>query len=133
MNAVTAVDMSTIESSCARLAAARVKLDAALSALAKDIGHAKRRHLKSIRGRLARVCELHAATLEQVTAAETLFDDPKSIVLHGIKVGFAKSRPTVDIPDEDRTIDLRAREPDEFTTWSGVSVDGTPLRMSTSP
>lgn len=72
--------------------AARDALASAVSAMQSEVDAIKHRHLPSIR-RL--VINAHAANAElssAIEAAPELFEKPRTRVMHGIKLGYAKSK-----------------------------------------
>lgn len=90
-------------------------------ALPRNLGWAvafqegKRRRLPGIRSAVASVAEADAQLMAQLQAAPELFVSPRSMVLHGMKVGFKKGTGKIEIADEAAVVRLvRKHFPEQF-------------------
>ncbi len=114
--------LQKIERSCTKLSGERERLAAKVAVLQKQVDQVKKRHVAGIRRLMARVAAAHLATHELVTAAPELFEDPKSLVISGVKVGFKKSRDRLEIANEEKTIALiRRLYPENHASFVQVS------------
>lgn len=75
-----------------------------ITALDDDIKAAQRKHIKRIRELARRAKESGDKLLTAIEAAPSLFKKPRSMVLNGLRFGYAKSKPKLSIADEARTI-----------------------------
>ena len=66
----------------------------------------KRKHLPVIKRRVAAAAEAHAALTEAIGESAELFVKPKTVVMHGIKVGYAKGKGKIDFEDGDQVVRL---------------------------
>jgi hypothetical protein len=103
----------TIEQSASAYAAARAKLADAVLQLQEAIENLRKSNLPRIKRNLARVAELESELKALVQAAPHHFVRPKTLVLHGIRIGFEKGKGAISISDEDQVVQLiRKRLPD---------------------
>jgi hypothetical protein len=98
--------MTEIEERTRYYAACRDDLAAAIHALDAEITVMREQHragiLDALRAHKRAEDELRAA----IEAAPSLFTEPRTRVLHGIRVGYQKGRGGLDIADEAATIKL---------------------------
>lgn len=73
--------------------------------------------LPALRTATASERDAKATLLQAVTDAPGLFAKPRTRNAHGVKYGWALGKPSIDIPDEARTLRLiRAKVPDDQAT-----------------
>ena len=98
--------LTDIEERAKEFAIARDTLAQRVDALQQEIEQAKRRKLKGIKNAvvLARVAEL--ALRNSINDAPELFEKPRTMILHGIKVGYQKGKGGVEYSDDDQVIKL---------------------------
>jgi hypothetical protein len=109
------MNLDQIQSDCRDYAGNRGALSTVVGLLNEEIEAVKRRRLPYIRRLVARAAELHADLKAHIEAAPELFKKPRTLVFHGIKVGYAKGKGGIEIPDEAATIErLTELMP---TTW----------------
>lgn len=97
--------MQEIEKLTQHYADAREALAGVMGELEEELAAAKRSRIARIR-RLARTVVDRAAALQAaITQAPQLFEQPRTRVVHGIRVGYQKGKGSLRIPDEARTID----------------------------
>jgi len=109
--------MSIIEAACKKARDARNVLAERASALQEEIEAAKRRRLPGLRSAVAAVAEADAALMSALQSAPDLFKSPRSVVLHGMKVGYKKGAGKIEITDEAATVRLiRKHYPEQFDT-----------------
>jgi len=97
--------MTQIESLTKVFAAARAELAERLETLRKEQEDAKRRRLQGIKNALGRVQSAHDELKTAVQAGKDLFDNPKTRVMHGIRVGWMKQRGKLEVGDPDGIVD----------------------------
>jgi hypothetical protein len=114
MTSDTTPTLAEIEAAAKAYAEARTRmgdlgaeLDAAVTAL-------KRQHLPAIKRALARTAERQAELKALIERGPALFVKPRTLVLHGIKLGYVKGKGQMSIDDEARTCTLIERHfPDQ--------------------
>lgn len=89
-----------IEGATKKLAAARTTLQERVSALQEEIESARKRKLPGIKSAVTEVKEAESLLEQELLAAKSLFDEPRTIVVHGLRVGFAKGRGTITWADD---------------------------------
>lgn len=85
---------------------ARDKLQQLVDALNEGLEQLKRDNLPGIRRQVNRVAQLQAELAAMVEAAPEHFVKPRTVVLHGIKVGFQKGVGVVSWSDADKVVEL---------------------------
>lgn len=100
-NRMTHIDTLTREFSKARAELVSIATD-----LRDELEAAKRRHLKRLKRAVTDVAAAQSLLTHAIDAAPDLFDKPRSVVLHGIKVGLQKSQDTLDWTDAKRVAEL---------------------------
>lgn len=103
--ATTAVALSRIEKGALKVRKENDELAALANELEERITSAKRELMPKIRKGLAKLNTSSTELLAEVEASRHLFQNPKTVIFHGVKVGWPKSRGGLEIPDEDRTIE----------------------------
>ena len=118
-----------IESAAKAYAAARDDLAEIVGNLNDEIAAAKRRLVPTIKRRLAKAAERQAALQALITDAPECFAKPRTVVLHGIKVGFEKGKGSVTFDDADRVVGLiRRHMPEQFEAL--VKTKHTPIKTA---
>lgn len=95
-----------IESRAKAFADARTKLAEYVDTLNQALESLKRDNLPRIKRQLTRAAELQDQLQAMVAAAPHLFVKPKTVVLHGIKVGFEKGKGSIAFEDSDQVLAL---------------------------
>lgn len=85
---------------------ARGALAEHVTALQDEIEHAKRLKLPLIKHWVAKAAEAKAKLHAAIEAAPDLFVKPRSLVVHGIKVGFQKAKGAIWWADRARVVEL---------------------------
>lgn len=98
-----------IEEAAAGYAQAVRELQVLVAALDADMAALKRRHLPLIKSRAAAAAAAKAALLAQVGAGEPLFGRPRTRILHGVRVGWKKSKGRLEWADAAQVIRLIRR------------------------
>jgi len=92
--------MQEIEKLMERLGAARDALASAAIAQDEAVAQIQKEHGVLIRAATRRYQAASEAALKAVTEAPELFQSPRSVVLHGIKAGWAKGKGAIDWDDD---------------------------------
>lgn len=120
------VTMELIESQAKAFASARAELAERLNTLREEQEGAKRRLLQGIKNSLERVQNAYAELHDSVEASQALFEQPKTRVLHGVRVGFMKQRGKLEIADREGVIErIRKLLGDEAVGY--IKVTETPV------
>lgn len=98
--------LQDIEQTAKPLAQAREALVNTVADLNAEIDSAKRRCLPRLRKQVQKVSEHHATLMAAVEAAPDLFVQPRTVVFHGIKLGYQKSKGSTKFEDEQKSIGL---------------------------
>jgi len=118
--------LADIEALAREFSEARRKLADAVADLEEEVRRLKRRRLPQIRRLVDRAAtaraELHAA----VEAAPELFRRPRTVVFHGVRIGWSKGRGEIRFEDPARVVELiRRHYPERFdelvkTSWRPI-------------
>lgn len=98
--------LAEIEKTTEAFAEERHNLKLVVEKLQKEIQEVKDRHMSAIRNRVKRVAERHSELKALVESAPDNFVKPRTVVFHGVKVGFQKGKGGIEIVDADRTVEL---------------------------
>ena len=98
--------MNEIEARVQSYAGARTKLADAVQQLHDAIENLRRNNLPRIKRNLEKASELHAEVAALIADSPALFIKPRSVVLHGIKVGFEKGKGLISFDDADQVVKL---------------------------
>jgi Bacteriophage Mu Gam like protein len=85
---------------------ARSKLEEYVRVLADGIEQLRRDNLPKIRRAITRAAELEAELKQLVEASPEHFTRPRTIELHGIQLGFKKSKGTVVFSNPEKVVEL---------------------------
>jgi len=85
-------------------AKSRNKLVQAVMMLNSSIDQLKRKHLPDIKEHVNATAAAQAELKALLEQAPELFVKPRSVIFHGVKVGFAKQKGKIEIADEEKTI-----------------------------
>lgn len=108
-------EFEPIEKAAKALRTARDTLSDRASALNEDLESAKRKSMRGLRNSVAQVAEAQAAVLAAIEAAPHLFLKPKSVVLHGVQLGYRKGKGSIDWEEDAQLVKLaRKHFPEQF-------------------
>lgn len=111
------MSMETIETKTRAFAEARNLLASRVGALQQELDKAKRRSLPGIKRALGLAKAAEESLREEIEEQPDLFVKPRSVILHGIRVGFQKAKGTMDWDDDDRVVELiQKHHPELFDT-----------------
>lgn len=98
--------MQEIEIKSKAHAAARLALTNHVTLLNSEIEAIKQKRLKKLRELVISATSTGEELLTLVSDAPKLFVKPKSVILHGIKLGFKKEKGKISFSDEEQVIKL---------------------------
>ena len=105
MNATDTPTLAAIEPLAKTLATARATLDERVTALQDELTASRNRRLPGIKSAVAAAKEAESALEQAIVASPELFKEPRTIVVHGLRVGFAKGRGKIEWADEATVVD----------------------------
>ena len=98
--------ISEVETRAKYYAAAREKLAALVTDLNASLEALKREAMPELKRAIARAVEHHDSLKAIIEASPELFVKPKSVVFHGIKLGYQKGKGKIEWEDADRVVAL---------------------------
>lgn len=106
--------MQEIEQFAAAYATERDALAALVTEMNDAIEHVKRARLAAIKQAVQKARQAQADLKAAIEDGKSLFDKPRTRVLHGVKVGLTKQRGSVEFDDEEKVIArIRAQLPED--------------------
>lgn len=109
----TPTSLSDIEAFAKRLSTARELLTEHVDKLNQQMAQLKRDALPAIKRAVAACAERHADLLTLVEGAPELFLKPRTVIFHGVKLGFEKGKGKIQITDKAKTIALIRKHLDD--------------------
>lgn len=97
-------DLSQIESQCQAYDRASNELEYLIANLEEDLNKVKQKHLRGLKKAAATVAGLEAALTDAIGNSPQLFEKPRTVVLHGVKVGFTSSVGKLEFDDADTVL-----------------------------
>jgi hypothetical protein len=98
--------MAQIEDAAKRYAAARGILADICGAFNLDLAQAKGRYVGKLKKAVALAKEREAELAGMIEESGELFVKPKTVVFHGVKVGFQKAKGKLEFDDADQVLKL---------------------------
>lgn len=98
--------LADIESKAKHYATAREVLSDIVLTMNGEIEDIKRRNMKRLKKAVAEASERHDALKSCIADAPDLFKRPRTVVLHGIKLGYQKGKGKLEIGDNARVCSL---------------------------
>lgn len=98
--------MAQIEDAAKRYSAARGILADICGAFNLDLAEAKRRYVGKLKKAVALAKEREAELSGMLEQSAELFVKPKTVVFHGVKVGFQKAKGKLEFDDADQVLKL---------------------------
>ena len=122
-------DLGTIEEKAKAYAAARDELAEAVRETEEEVQRIKRRRLPAIRRRVDTAANSRAELEAAVRERPDLFKSPKTLTLHGIRVGYQKGKGKIVVEDAERVVKLiRKHFPERFDDL--VKVEEKPVKTA---
>lgn len=100
------VNLADIERAAKPYADSREGLGTCLTNLNEEIAEVKKRHLPYIKRALNRTAEKHSELVALVQAAPDLFVKPRTVIFHGIKLGYQKGKGGIGFDSAERVVEL---------------------------
>ena len=97
--------LSRIEKRTRQYADVRADLSALMAEITDRLNAVTRENLPLLKKLVARAAEKHADLTAALNAAPQLFEKPRTMVLHGIKVGFRKNEGRIEFDDPDDVVE----------------------------
>jgi hypothetical protein len=98
--------MAEIESAAKRFSEARAALAQCCGELQGELNAVRTKRLEALKAKVAEARARHAEAAALVAGSPELFKRPRSVVFHGVKLGFEKSKGKLSIADAKRTVGL---------------------------
>ena len=115
--------LNDIEQRAKRYADARASLGTIVSNLTAGIEALKRQAMPDIKRAVARATEHHDALRELIEASPDLFARPRTVTLHGVRVGYAKGKGGIAWDDPDAVVAAiqkhLPKQADALIRWTG--------------
>ena len=96
--------LTEIEKLAKELEDARLNLREALDELETEVSAIKKKFMPSIRRAVEKAADRHETLREAVGEAPDLFVKPKTVIFHGIRLGYRKSKGGISWEDEDQVV-----------------------------
>ena len=101
--------LTDIEQRARAFAEARAEVAGIVSYLNEAIEEMKRERMPALKRSVARVAERHDRLKGIIEANPQFFERPRTLVLHGVKVGFAKGKGGISFEDPAKVVKLIRR------------------------
>src|SRR5260221_7729322 len=98
--------MTEIEVAAKQFSEARRALSTVCVELQAELNAVKAKHMDSVKGAVAEARAKHAVAAALVRASPSLFKKPRSVLFHGVKLGYEKAKGKIQIADVAKTIAL---------------------------
>lgn len=123
----TMTNLIDIEPRAKAYADARTKVADIVTQLNEGIDALKRDHLPALKRAIARAAEKHDQLKQIIEANPALFAKPRTVIYHGVKLGFAKGKGGIAFDDAEQVVKLIRRHlPDVADTL--IAVKETPAK-----
>lgn len=100
-----------------------------VQAVEDEIAAVRRRHLASLKKAVQGYTDSYTALHSIIEEAPELFKKPKTVTLHGIRVGFKKEKGKLEWDNDDRVVKLLKKlRPDDWDVY--VKVTEKPLKTA---
>lgn len=107
----------------------REQLSDAVRALEDEISAVKRKHITAIKRKVAAVTERQAVLKAAIEESGELFKKPRTMIIHGIKVGYQKSKGEMKWVDANQVVRLIKKHfPDLVETL--IKTNETPVKAA---
>lgn len=100
------VTLSQIETGCRTFEERSAELESLISDLEADLAEVKQKHLAKLKRQAKSVANAQADLHSLIERAPGLFIKPRTITIHGVKVGFTGTKGTLEFDDEATVIAL---------------------------
>ncbi|MFN0182265.1 MAG: host-nuclease inhibitor Gam family protein [Aquabacterium sp.] len=108
------IELTEVQAAARAYADARARLAERVAVLNDGIEQLKRDNLPGVRRALERAAQLEAELRAAVEAAPHLFAKPRTVVMHGVRVGYEKGKGRIEFSDAAQVVRLvRKHLPDQ--------------------
>lgn len=113
--------LADAERGCALYDATCTEMETIIADLEKELGEVKHKYMAALKRKVGQVARCEAELTQIIEASPELFAKPKTMILHGVKIGFTLSKGSVEFDDDDeqnvvRRIQALCGCTDEFKT-----------------
>lgn len=98
--------LTELEPKAKAFADARAKVAEIVTQLNEGIDALKRDHMPALKRAISRAAEKHDQLKQVIEANPALFTKPRTVVYHGVKIGFAKGKGGISFDDADQVVRL---------------------------
>jgi len=109
------ITLLTLDTTAKRLRSSRDDLAGLVNQLHIQVEAIKNAALPGIKKAVQRAAEHHQTLTGQIDAARHIFTKPKTVVLHGIKLGLEKGKGNIAFEDEDKVVALIEKKHADLT------------------
>jgi len=102
----TDISLAQIETGCQKFEAESATLETLIGDLEADLAAVKAKHLRKLKQQASVVAASQAELFSLVERAPGLFTKPRTITVHGVKVGYTLANGTLEFEDEAAVIAL---------------------------
>jgi hypothetical protein len=121
--------MNEIESKTTAYAKRREELSQVVGELNDTVESLKRKYIGVIKRRVAATAEAEAELRAALEASPHMFERPRSVIIAGVRVGYAKQKGSITWADDEQVVKLiRKHWPDDFDSL--VKTEYTPLKTA---
>ena len=100
------VSLAQIEKGCERFEQESAALEQLIADLEADLASVKQKHLRGLKKQANAVANSQAELHSLIERAPGLFVKPRTITIHGVKVGYTVANGSLEFDDEDAVIAL---------------------------
>jgi hypothetical protein len=105
----TATTLADLDKHCAEYEGQAAKLEEMIHALETDLEKVRNQHLAGLKRQAGVVANREATLHNAIEGAPELFTKPRTMLLHGVKIGYATSQGKVEFDDAEQVV-LRIRK-----------------------
>jgi superfamily II RNA helicase len=114
--------LSEIEILAKQLSDARQNLKEGLDELESEVAAIKKKFMPAIRRAIEKAAQRHESLRGAIEEAQELFVKPKTVIFHGIRLGYQKGRGEIVWEDEGQVIKLIKKHfPDDYEAYIKVT------------
>lgn len=98
--------ITDLENPAKAFADARAKVAEIVTLLNEGIDALKRHHMPELKRAITRAAEKHDRLKQIIEANPALFVKPRTVIYHGVKIGYAKGKGGISFDDADQVVRL---------------------------
>lgn len=100
------VTLAQIEAGCERYENASATLEQLIADLEADLEAVKQKHLRGLKKQASAVAGCQAELHGMIESAPQMFEKPRTITVHGVKVGYTSSEGKLEFDEEETVVKL---------------------------